>query len=176
MKKWLLVLFVMSLSEMTLACQDSGSGRCGDQGWSGNRNNQEYYYGNRGGNYTAPPPQVVYVDYYAVIATNLDTGRWGWSTGYTDFEVAKRDAIRNCEGENGEYGPCDWRAFNKNGCIAVAIGQNKNKTITNYPSQSGICGQTEQEALQICKANKHKNCKIDIQEINSQYLYWLNKY
>lgn len=55
-----LVLGGLMLSELALACQDSGSGRCGNVGWTGNRDNSTYYgnyggYNNSHSGYTPPP-------------------------------------------------------------------------------------------------------------------------
>ena len=75
--------------------------------------------------------------------------------------AAEKEAIKTCE-QGGRNAPCKVEAWVRNGCIAVAQG-NEGKQSKVFPSTTKP-DRAEAEALRKCQAAGVAQCKIVVSE------------
>ncbi|WP_019519717.1 DUF4189 domain-containing protein [Faucicola boevrei] len=151
----------MLLSQSALACQDGGSGRCGNVGWTGNRDNSAYYggYGNSGGGYSGG-----YIDKYLGLAWTKDgkpffyNAQYRTNYGFTEnhFKQSDADTLYECN-KSSRRSPCKFATSWINGCIAIAkVGE------VMYSDGGATCNEAKQKAMQLCQAydSNPNACKI----------------
>ena len=103
-----------------------------------------------------------------------DMGSWGTKPELEDYlersnisdmkaavEAAEKEAIKTCE-KGGRNAPCIVSAWVRNGCIAVAQG-NEGKQSRVF-SGTTKPGRAEVEALRKCQAAGVPQCKIVVSE------------
>ncbi|WP_394261025.1 DUF4189 domain-containing protein [Moraxella boevrei] len=148
-------------SQSALACQDSGSGRCGNVGWTGNRDNAAYYgsYGNSGGGYGGG-----YTDRYLGVAWTKDAqpffhtarvrSNYGWQPEF--WAEYNNVTVAHCN-QSSHRSPCKFATSWINGCIAIAkVGE------VMYSDGGATCNEAKQKAMQLCQAydSNPNACKI----------------
>ena len=98
---------------------------------------------------------------YGAWAVNLKTGIAGGALNMDSREAAEKEAIKTCE-KGGRNAPCIVSAWVRNGCIAVAQG-NEGKQSRVF-SGTTKPGRAEVEALRKCQAAGVPQCKIVVSE------------
>ncbi len=109
-------------------------------------------------------PKVVNINVpskYGAWAVNLKTGIAGGALNMDSREAAEKEAIKTCE-KGGRNAPCIVSAWVRNGCIAVAQG-NEGKQSRVF-SGTTKPGRAEAEALRKCQAAGVPQCKIVVSE------------
>ena len=166
-KKYLLVLFLLS-SPIALACQDGGSGACGNQGWSGNTYNPTKYdngYSNRGystGGGFFPPTTYTPVPYVpnwgAVAFSDSKESKVRESFAYSEWNTSKKmaenDAKEKCE--NKTKTPCRIIASYTDTCATGIQGYNNKK----YEFWVATTTDAIDQGFAVCKKKGYKNCKV----------------
>lgn len=99
---------------------------------------------------------------YGAWAINTETGLSADVINAPSLEIAKKGAIKACE-QGGRNAPCKVLATVRNGCIAVAQGQEgkKSRVFQGISPQPGL---SETEALRKCRAAGVPQCKITTPE------------
>ncbi|WLF84684.1 hypothetical protein [Moraxella sp. ZY210820] len=140
-------------SQSALACQDSGSGRCGNQGYSGNTYNGGYYgygnYGGYGGSFTHKYVAVAF-DRHAQPFIYRNTFRTP-DYVFADWDEAVGIVLQACNSDPNRS-PCRYgsSATNKN-CVVYAFDGNF------MMSNAGSCSQTKKALKRDCKAHYGNN-------------------
>lgn len=151
-------------SQSALACQDSGSGRCGNVGWTGNRDNSAYYGGGSYGNANSGGYSGTQHKYIGLAWTKDDKPFFYDTIMVTpyynltpyDWEIQDDIFISQCN-QNSKRSPCRKAFSMTNGCIAIAqVGE------MMYADGGATCNEAKQKAMQLCQAeDKSPNdCKI----------------
>ncbi|STZ08476.1 Uncharacterised protein [Moraxella caprae] len=153
-------------SQSALACQDSGSGRCGNQGYSGNTYNGGYGYGNSGGygNVNSGGYSGTHHKYIGLAWTKDNKPFFDNSIMITlsdtptenDWTIQDKLTLGQCE-QSSRRSPCRMAHSMTNGCIAIAqVGE------MMYADGGATCNEAKQKAMQLCQAeDKSPNaCKI----------------
>ena len=115
--------------------------------------------------YREQPTEIVNIKVpskYGAWAINLETGISADIINASSLEIAKKEAIKLCE-DGGRNAPCKVLASVRNGCIAVAQG-NEGRKSRLFPGLNGSPGLAEAEALRKCKAAGVPQCKITTPE------------
>ncbi len=115
--------------------------------------------------YSQNQPRVVNIDVpskYGAWAINPETGLSADVINAPSLEIAKKGAIKSCE-QGGRNAPCKVLASVRNGCIAVAQGQEGKKSRV-FPGVTAQPGLSEAEALRKCRAAGVPQCKITTPE------------
>lgn len=99
---------------------------------------------------------------YGAWAVNPKTGLSADVINAPSLETAKNGAIKACE-QGGRNAPCKVVASVRNGCIAVAQGQEGKKSRV-FPGVTAQPGLSEAEALRKCRAAGVPQCKITTPE------------
>ena len=98
---------------------------------------------------------------YGAWAVNSKTGIAGGALNQNSRAAAEKEAIKTCE-QGGRNAPCKVEAWVRNGCIAVAQG-NEGKQSKVFPSTTKP-DRAEAEALRKCQAAGVPQCKIVVSE------------
>lgn len=129
----LIALGGLLVTPAAIACQDSGSGRCGNVGYSGNRDNSAYYggYGGYGGggysSYSTPAPTRYITDYLALFFDKQDRPYFYrerhveyYADDWTqkEWDAAMEKGLAQCN-RSPSRAPCEFNTQVANrGCIA----------------------------------------------------------
>ncbi|STZ56083.1 Uncharacterised protein [Moraxella lacunata] len=155
-------------SQSALACQDGGSGRCGNVGWTGNRDNAAYYgsYGNSGGygNVNSGGYSGTHHKYIGLAWTKDGKPFFDNSIMITlsdtptenDWTIQDKLTLGQCE-QSSRRSPCKFATSWINGCIAIAkVGE------VMYSHGGASCDEAKQKAMQLCQAydSNPNACKI----------------
>ena len=83
-------------------------------------------------------------------------GAWGYGKNYSSKTSAGRRALQECFDQGGVN--CEIVVWSRDGCVALAQSPNN-----GYGSGWGVNrGIAESYALQICRDNGNKSCRIKI--------------
>ena len=110
------------------------------------------------------PTEVININVpskYGAWAVNSKTGIAGGALNQNSRAAAEKEAIKTCE-QGGRNAPCKVEAWVRNGCIAVAQG-NEGKQSRVFPSTTKP-DRAEAEALRKCQAAGVPQCKIVVSE------------
>ena len=121
-----------------------------------------YGYNNGGGYYPSAgsAPKVVYLpSKYGAIVGNPKTGLWDSAFGLKSKRAAVKEAIRKCEGPNGDNAPCEVYLTYRNSCAAIADGTMNDKKVM-YPDAAETAQEAERLALKYCSDRGASDCKI----------------
>ncbi|UTG71371.1 DUF4189 domain-containing protein [Neisseria subflava] len=130
-------------------CQYGYNRNCGSSGYSQQRQ----------------PTKIINIDVpskYGAWAVNPKTGLSADVINAPSLETTKNGAIKACE-QGGQNAPCKVVASVRNGCIAVAQGQEGKKSRV-FPGVTAQPGLSEAEALRKCRAAGVPQCKITTPE------------
>ena len=140
-------------SQSALACQDSGSGRCGNVGWTGNRDNSAYYGGGGYRQYSG-----LHTHRYVTVAFDRHAKPFIYRNTFrtpdyvfADWEEADDIVLQACNSDPNRS-PCriGSAATNKK-CVVYAFDGNF------MMSNAGSCSQAKKALKRDCKAHYGNN-------------------
>lgn len=164
-KQYFFILLLLLSAPFAVACQDGGSGACGNQGWSGNTYNPTKYdngysngYSNDGNffpptTYT-PVPDVQNWGAVAYSDTSKMIESFAYSKWNTSKKKAENDAKEKCE--NKTKTPCKVIASYTKTCATGIQGyDNKSDVFFVATTPDAI-----DQGFAACKKKGYKNCKV----------------
>ena len=162
-------LFVLSPAAFACVPGAAGSGPQGDPNCMAPILTDPGYFGyplggapDNGGYYPSAgsAPKVVYLpSKYGAIVGNPKTGLWDSAFGLKSKRAAVKEAIRKCEGPNGDNAPCEVYLTYRNSCAAIADGTMNDKKVM-YPDAAETAQEAERLALKYCSDRGASDCKI----------------
>lgn len=169
----LIALGGLLVTPAAIACQDSGSGRCGNVGYSGNRDNSAYYGGYGGGGYSSystPAPTRYITDYLALFFDKQDRPYFYrerhveyYADDWTqkEWDAAMEKGLAQCN-RSSSRAPCEFNTQVANrGCIAYLYTPDMHfiETKGRYSTSHENCLVASEAVYQRCMS-KYKDANM----------------
>jgi Domain of unknown function (DUF4189) len=101
-----------------------------------------------------PPSQK-----WAYIVYDINSGYWGSASNDSNGQAAMARARQVCRTRGGSQ--CEWQLSGRDGCVAVARGDNGTGLSAHRTSRSrGGREAVDRQVLQACAQSGGRNCKI----------------